>query len=112
MSFACCLRCQGFAEFIREHAPDVLCLQECKCSEDEVPFAVPGGYHRAMGVAVQKGYAGTMVLTKDQAQSVVLGIPGFTDTEGRVITVELGQFYIVNTYVPNSGEKLERYSSA
>jgi len=99
---------KGFLDFVREASPDVLCVQETKMQEGqaEVPLE---GYHQYWCSADKKGYSGTAVFTKEEPISVTYGI-GIDehDHEGRVITAEYDDFYLVNVYVPNSQNELRR----
>lgn len=99
---------KGFLEFVEEASPDVLCVQETKMQEGqaEVPLE---GYHQYWCSAEKKGYSGTAVFTKAEPISVSYGI-GIDehDHEGRVITAEYDDFYLVNVYVPNSQNELKR----
>ncbi|MBQ9015542.1 MAG: exodeoxyribonuclease III [Firmicutes bacterium] len=99
---------KGFLEFVREQDPDVICVQETKMQEGqaEVPLE---GYHQYWCSAEKKGYSGTAVFTKRQPLSVSYGIGiDVHDHEGRVITAEYEDFYLVNVYVPNSQNELKR----
>jgi exodeoxyribonuclease-3 len=86
--------------------PDVICLQETKTKEQ--PIAVEG-YHHYSVISAKDRYCGCMALTREEPKDVLfgMGIPEF-DVEARVITVDMGEFYIVNTYAPNTVDKLER----
>lgn len=90
---------------------DVLCLQETKAQDEVVASALSPyqDYHRIYNSAIRKGYSGTTIISKlpFESQSLDIGIPEF-DEEGRVICVEYPSFYLVNVYVPNSGQKLDR----
>lgn len=92
--------------------PDVICLQETKAEPDQVAEALKElqGYHLyAQGAARKKGYSGTAVLTKREPLSVTMGINiEEHDQEGRVITTEWPDFYLVNVYVPNASSGLSR----
>jgi len=100
---------RGFSEYLSAQQPDVLCMNEVKCSEKEAQLKVPG-YHIFWNESKsKKGYAGTAILTKHKPLSLAYGIgKSKHDSEGRTITAEFADFYLVNTYVPNSGQKLER----
>ncbi len=91
-----------------EADPDVMCVQETKMQEGqaEVPLE---GYHQYWCSAERKGYSGTAVFTKKEPLNVTYGI-GIEehDREGRVITCEYDDFYLVNVYVPNSQDGLEK----
>ncbi|MBS3142502.1 exodeoxyribonuclease III [Candidatus Woesearchaeota archaeon] len=99
---------KGFAESIHKVNPDVLCLQETKAHQDDVD-AMMHGYHHIWNSAEKKGYAGTAVFSKVKPLTVAYGI-GIAehDKEGRVITLEYDDFYVVNAYVPNSKRGLFR----
>jgi exodeoxyribonuclease-3 len=97
-------------EFVAAAKPDVLCLQETKAHEADVKdMAWCAGYQPFWCAAEKKGYSGTLVLTKTAPLSATcgMGLPGHDD-EGRVITADLGDFYLVNVYCPNSKRALER----
>lgn len=90
---------------------DVLCIQETKAQEDQVVEALSSlqGYHVYSSSAVRKGYSGTAILCKKEPFSVTYGI-GIEehDQEGRIITAEFRDFYLIDVYVPNSGQELVR----
>ncbi len=100
---------KGLFESIAKMDPDVLCLQETKANNDQVREALFGleGYEVFSSAAEKAGYSGTAILTKSKPLSVSygFGIPDH-DTQGRTITAEFEKFYLVNTYVPNSGAEL------
>ncbi len=102
---------KNFFEDIRALAPDILCLQETKAQDDQVLIALAQmeDYHLYSNSAGRKGYSGTAILSKAQPLSVTNNI-GMADhdTEGRVICAEYEQFYLINVYVPNSGNDLRR----
>lgn len=99
---------KGFDELFTQMDTDVLCLQEIKMQAGQVDY-VKEGYHAYYNYAVKKGYSGTAVFTKTEPLSVSYGI-GIEahDQEGRVITCEFNDFYLVNVYTPNSQNKLQR----
>lgn len=98
---------KGFAEYFAAEDADIFCLQETKMQEGQADFA-PEGYHAYWFSAEKKGYSGTAVFSKKEPISVSYGLDGeFTD-EGRVITLEFEDFYLVNAYVPNAQEGLKR----
>ncbi|OGX26266.1 MAG: exodeoxyribonuclease III [Omnitrophica WOR_2 bacterium RIFCSPHIGHO2_01_FULL_48_9] len=100
---------KGFLEFVKKHNPDVLCLQEIKANAEVAKTFFLNGYELFWNHAERPGYSGTAVFTKVKPQSVACGL-GIEkhDSEGRVITVEYADFYLVNVYVPNSKRELER----
>ena len=99
---------KGFEETFRELNGDIFCIQETKCQAGQVELA-PAGYHQYWNYARRKGYSGTAVFTKAEPVSVSYGI-GIEehDKEGRVITLEFEDFYLVNVYTPNSQSELRR----
>ena len=97
-----------FYEFLQKGDPDALCLQETKLQEGQIEMDLPG-YHQYWNYAEKKGYSGTAVFVKEEPLSVSygLGIPEH-DHEGRVITLEYPEYYLITEYVPNSKQELER----
>lgn len=102
-----CLK-KGFMDYFNEVDADFFCLQEIKLQEGQVELDLPG-YHQYWNYAVKKGYSGTAIFTKHEPISVRLGL-GIEehDQEGRVITLEYPDFYLVTVYTPNSKSELER----
>ncbi|WP_130871324.1 exodeoxyribonuclease III [Intestinimonas massiliensis (ex Afouda et al. 2020)] len=99
---------KGFLDFFREADADVFCLQETKLQPHQIELELPG-YEIYWNSAEKKGYSGTAVFTRVKPLSVTygIGIPEH-DTEGRVITVEYEDFYLVCCYTPNAQEGLAR----
>lgn len=99
---------KGFAEFLAQENPDVICLQETKMQREQGNFDF-SGYHEYWNSAERKGYSGTAIFSKTEPLSVVYGI-GIAehDNEGRVITAQYPDFYLVNVYTPNAKRGLER----
>ncbi|EGC29694.1 hypothetical protein DICPUDRAFT_9650, partial [Dictyostelium purpureum] len=98
---------KGFSDYVVKENPDILCLQETKIKPTEVQkSSIPSGYEYHFVSADQAGHHGTGLLTKLKPLSLKFGI-GIAkhDTEGRVITAEYDDFYLVNTYIPNSGSR-------
>lgn len=98
-------------DFLHNENPDVLCFQETKCSEDSLPDGVKTvtGYHGYWCTAEKSGYSGVGLLSKVKPINVTFGIDVEEhDKEGRVITAEYENFYLVTAYVPNSGRMLDR----
>lgn len=95
-------------DFVRSYNPDILCLQETKASQQDVNLDL-ADYHQYWNAAQKKGYSGTCILTKEKPLSAVNGILiDIHDMEGRTITLEYPNFYLVNVYVPNSKRDLSR----
>ncbi|MBN8246351.1 MAG: exodeoxyribonuclease III [Verrucomicrobia bacterium] len=100
---------KNFLEFLAEEAPDILCLQETKCTPDQVEALWPAHYATYWNCAEKKGYSGTALFTRTRPARVTLGIGDPRhDREGRVITAEYADFFLVNVYVPNSQRELTR----
>lgn len=99
---------KGFMDFFTAADADFFCLQETKLQAGQIDFA-PEGYHAYWNYAEKKGYSGTAIFTKREPLSVCygIGIPEH-DTEGRVITLEYEDFYMVTCYTPNSQNELAR----
>lgn len=101
---------KGFVESVLSLDPDVLCLQEIKMSEADGAVELPG-YWKLYNPAEKKGYSGTAVFSRIPALSYTFGIGiGDHDREGRVITCEFEDFYLVCCYTPNSQDELRRLS--
>lgn len=102
-----CLQ-KGFMDFFEEADADIFCLQETKLQEGQHDLELPG-YYQYWNYAEKKGYSGTALFTKIEPQSVVYGIGVEEhDHEGRVITAEYEDFYVVTVYTPNSQRELTR----
>ena len=99
---------KGFEERFQELDADIFCLQETKCQQGQVKLDLPG-YYQYWNYANRKGYSGTAVFTKKEPLSVFYGM-GIEehDKEGRVITLEFDDFYMVTVYTPNSQSELRR----
>lgn len=102
-----CLQ-KDFMGFFNEADADIFCLQETKIQEGQVTLDLPG-YYQYFNYAVKKGYSGTAIFSKKEPLAVSYGI-GIEehDQEGRVITLEFENFYMVTCYTPNSKQQLER----
>ncbi|MEF9961463.1 MAG: exodeoxyribonuclease III [Erysipelotrichaceae bacterium] len=99
---------KGFYDFFHQIDADVFCIQESKMQEGQLTFLTPD-YHIYMNSADKKGYSGTIIFSKQEALSVAYGLDEEEHNhEGRVITLEYEQFYLVNVYTPNSKEGLIR----
>lgn len=99
---------KGFLDFFRQIDADVFCIQESKLQEGQIDLDLPG-YYQYWNYAQKKGYSGTALFTKEEPLSVTCGIGHEAhDTEGRVITAEFGDYYVVTCYTPNSQDGLAR----
>ena len=102
---------KGFINQVNAWGADIICLQETKAQDDEVHGALADikGYNIYPHSAVRKGYYGTCIMTKEKPLNVTYGI-GINDhdQEGRTITSEFNDFYLVTSYIPNSGSELAR----
>ncbi len=105
--FRACLE-KGFGEFFAEQDADFFCIQETKMQPGQADFA-PEGYYQYWYSAEKKGYSGTAIFTKHEPLSVSygIGIPEH-DTEGRAITLEYDDFYLLCVYTPNAQRELAR----
>ena len=101
---------KGFLDFFNEIDADIFSVQETKLQEGQIDLDLPG-YYSYWNYAEKKGYSGTAIFTKEKPLSVSYGI-GIDehDHEGRVITLEYDEFYLVNCYTPNSQNELKRLS--
>jgi len=99
---------KGFMDYFNDMDADMFCLQEIKLQEGQIELELPG-YYTYWNYAVKKGYSGTAIFTKKKPLSEFYGI-GLEehDQEGRVITLEYDDFYLVTCYTPNSKRGLER----
>ena len=99
---------KGFLDFFREADADFFCLQETKLQPGQLELDLPG-YHQYWHYAEKKGYSGTAIFAKQAPLSVRYGIGvEELDTEGRVITLEYANFYLVTCYTPNAQRELAR----
>ena len=101
---------KGFLDFFREADADIFCIQESKLQQGQVSLELPG-YHQYWNYAEKKGYSGTAIFTKEEPLGASCGI-GIDehDREGRVITLEFDNYYMVTVYTPNSQDELKRLS--
>ena len=111
----------AFLDFIAKHQPDILCIQETKAQRDQVEIELEG-YHEFWSSAVKKGYSGTALFSKTKPLSTFVGLPddivkkfkvegdeyGDPNAEGRVVTGEFDDFYIVGVYTINVKDDLSR----
>jgi len=100
---------KDFLGYLAAEAPDLLCLQETRCSPDEVEQLWPAAYTTYWSSAERKGYSGTALFTNRRPMEITTGIGAARhDREGRVLTAEFADFFLVNVYVPNSQRELTR----
>lgn len=101
---------KGFMDFFNQVDADVFCIQESKLQAGQIELDLPG-YYQYWNYAEKKGYSGTALFCKEEPLGVTYGI-GIEehDKEGRVITAEFADFYVVTVYTPNSKRELERLS--
>ena len=100
---------KNFLDYLADEDPDVLCLQETKCTPDDVEQLWPAAYTTYWNSAEKKGYAGTAIFTRQRPLKISTGIGrAVHDREGRVVTAEFADFFLVNAYVPNSQRELTR----
>ena len=99
---------KGFMDFFLKEDADIVCLQETKVLEEQLPFHLDN-YYMYLNPAERKGYSGTMILTKEKPLAVFYGLDiEKHDHEGRVITLEYPSFYFVTVYTPNAKMDLSR----
>lgn len=103
---------KGFKEFFQKENADIFCVQETKMQEDQIDLEMQSifkDYYCYWNSAIKKGYSGTAVFTKEKPLKATYGI-GIEehDQEGRIITLEFEEFFLVNCYTPNSKRELER----
>lgn len=99
---------KGFIDIFNELDADFFCLQETKLQEGQIELDLPG-YSQYWNYAIKKGYSGTAIFAKEEALSATYGL-GIEehDQEGRVITLEYPEFFLVTCYTPNSQNELKR----
>lgn len=99
---------KGFLDYFKNENADIFCVQETKLQEGQIELDLEG-YHQYWNYAEKKGYSGTAIFTKKKPIEVSYGL-GIEehDKEGRVITLEYEDFYMITVYTPNSQEELAR----
>ena len=102
--FRACLK-KGFSNFFENEDADIVCLQETKALKEQIEYEAKG-YNCYLNPAQRKGYSGTLIYTLYKPLNVTYGL-GIDehDHEGRVITLEFKEFYLVNCYTPNSRKR-------
>ena len=101
---------KGFLDYFKEVDADIFCLQETKLQEGQIELDLEG-YHQFWCYAEKKGYSGTAIFSKQKPLNVIYGINNKeieTPNEGRVITLEFEDFYMITVYTPNSQNELKR----
>ncbi|WHY65202.1 exodeoxyribonuclease III [Neobacillus sp. SuZ13] len=99
---------KGFLEYFQEVDADIFCVQETKLQEGQIDLELDG-YHQYWNYAIKKGYSGTAVFTKNKPLSVRYGVgTDESEDEGRILTLEFDDFFLVNVYTPNSQRDLAR----
>ncbi len=99
---------KGFVDFVKADQADVYCLQEVRALHDQVELALPG-YTMHWNPALKRGYSGTAILTRETPLHVFPGIGAAEhDTEGRVLTAEFSDYFVVTVYTPNAQRELTR----
>lgn len=99
---------KGFLDFFHTADADIFCIQESKVQKGQIELPLEG-YHQYWNYAVKKGYSGTAIFTKEEPLSVSYGMGKEEhDQEGRLITLEFPEFYMVTVYTPNSQNELAR----
>lgn len=99
---------KGFSEFLASIDAEIICVQETKMQQDQAELHFEG-YEQYFNSAVKKGYSGTAVFTRIKPIDVTYGMNNEEhDQEGRIITLEFEQFFLVNVYTPNSQRGLTR----
>jgi len=99
---------KGFWEYFHDIDADIFCIQETKLQEGQIEVDLPGSF-QYWNYAEKKGYSGTAVFTKYEPLTISYGFsPEESEQEGRIITIEYANFYLVNVYTPNSQRDLAR----
>lgn len=99
---------KGFQDFVKKENPDIVCIQETKAHPDQVDTIMHDYPHHYWHSAKKKGYSGTAIFSKIEPLSVIYGDGPMNDEEGRVITLEFKNYFLVTVYTPNSKRELER----
>ena len=102
---------KGFLDFVNEYDPDIICLQETKAHPEQVELDLPKYPYQYWNWAEKKGYSGTAIFSKIKPVDISYDLDIVKhDNEGRVITLEYDDYYLVNVYTPNSKRELTRLS--
>ena len=99
---------KGFLDYFTEQDADIFCIQETKLQNGQIELDLKG-YHQYWNYALKKGYSGTAVFTKEKPLAVTYGVGELaTEDEGRILTLEFPEYFLVNVYVPNAQRDLAR----
>jgi exodeoxyribonuclease III len=98
---------KGFMDFFNGSGADIFCIQETKLQQGDAKLDF-SSYNEYWHDAEKKGYSGTAIFTKQKPLDASYGMESEKDNEGRIITLEYEDYYVVNVYVPNAGEELKR----
>ncbi|WP_054957739.1 exodeoxyribonuclease III [Paenibacillus dakarensis] len=99
---------KGFVDYFKQADADIFCVQETKLQEGQIELDLGPEYHQYWNYAQKKGYSGTAVFTRMAPLSVWYGLEENHEPEGRTITLEFEDFYLVNVYTPNAKRDLSR----
>ncbi|MFF2533794.1 exodeoxyribonuclease III [Brevibacillus sp. NPDC058079] len=99
---------KGFYDYFKEANADIFCLQETKLQEGQIEMEIGEEYHQYWNYAEKKGYSGTAIFTRMEPLSVRYGLEEDHEPEGRIITLEFHDFYLVTVYTPNAKRDLSR----
>tara|TARA_Y100001970_G_C14188119_1_gene833761 strand:- start:764 stop:1519 length:756 start_codon:yes stop_codon:yes gene_type:complete len=100
---------KGFYDFIKENNPDILCIQETKAHKEQVEIEMNDYPFEYWNSATKKGYSGTLIFSKKEPLSISYGMGIEShDQEGRIITLEFNDYYLVTVYTPNAKRELLR----
>jgi len=100
---------KGFVDSMEHIEPDIICLQETKAHQSQVDEILPEYQYKYWNSAEKKGYSGTAIFSKIEPLNIIYGIEKYIqDIEGRVITLEFNNYYLVTVYTPNSKRDLSR----
>ncbi len=99
---------KGFHDYFTKTDADIFCVQETKLQDGQICMEFDADYFQYWNYAVKKGYSGTAVFTKIKPLSVRYGLEEEQESEGRIVTLEFADFYLVNVYTPNAKRDLSR----
>lgn len=99
---------KGFVDYFNEVQADIFCIQESKLQEGQINLEIGDEYEQYWNYAQKKGYSGVAIFTRIKPLSVRYGIEEDHEPEGRIITLEFDNFYLVNVYTPNAKRNLSR----